>query len=107
VSLVSAGITVLSQLNGIISVTLPFWLEVVGWISPMKPQARITIFNEMTGLTFNCTQAEINSGACIAATGEQLLITFGLQDVDVNKMVGILIALVILCVFLLLFYYQL
>lgn len=31
VSLVSAGITLLSQLNGIISVTLPTWLSVIGW----------------------------------------------------------------------------
>jgi hypothetical protein len=96
VSLVSAGITILAQLNGIISVTLPYWLEVVGWYvspfisltfeltssfdraSPMKSQARIEIINEMNGLVFECTAAQISSGACIAATGDQLLNTFSI-----------------------------
>ena len=66
VSLVSVGITILSQLNGIISVTLPTWLEYLGWASPLKLQARIQIINEFTGLVFDCSQDQIASGACIA-----------------------------------------
>lgn len=34
VAVTSAMITILAQLNGVISVTLPFWLEVVGWWVP-------------------------------------------------------------------------
>lgn len=79
VSLTSAGITLLSQLNGIISVTLPYWLEIIGWISPMKPQCRIQIINEMRGLEFECTEDQVASGACIATTGEQLLATFSIS----------------------------
>lgn len=96
VSLVSAGLTILSQLNGIISTTLPYWLKVIGWISPMKPQSQIELINEMKDLIFNCTQAEIDSGACIAATGNQLLETFGISPTGVGKQVGILAALIVI-----------
>lgn len=33
VSLVSAGITLLAQLNGVISASLMEWLKVIGWVS--------------------------------------------------------------------------
>ncbi|KAG0658490.1 hypothetical protein C6P46_005733 [Rhodotorula mucilaginosa] len=62
-SLVSAALTLLAQLNGIVSVTLPYFLVVIGWISPMRPQAALTMINEMMGLKFQCTEAEIANGA--------------------------------------------
>lgn len=31
-SLVSAALTLLAQLNGIVSVTLPYFLVVIGWV---------------------------------------------------------------------------
>ena len=74
VSLVSVGITILSQLNGIISVTLPTWLEYLGWASPLKLQARIQIINEFTGLVFDCSDAQIASGACIARQSLPLIL---------------------------------
>ncbi|KAK4052819.1 ATP-binding cassette transporter snq2 [Microbotryomycetes sp. JL201] len=95
VSITSAILTLLSQLNGIISVTLPFWLKVIGWISPMKPQARICMINEFRGLEFDCSAQEIESGACIATTGEQVLRTFGLPLDGTDKLMGILMALVV------------
>ena len=95
VALVSVGITVLSQLNGITSVTLPTWLEYLGWISPMKLHAQVQTINEFTGLVLECSEAQLASGACTAGqyspyrfadfvaniisfaeTGEQLLETF-------------------------------
>ncbi|KAK4057385.1 ATP-binding cassette transporter snq2 [Microbotryomycetes sp. JL221] len=96
VSITSAILTLLSQLNGIISVTLPFWLEVIGWISPMKPQARICMINEFRGLEFDCSPEDQSSGACIAQTGEQVLQTFGLPLDGTAKLMGILMALVVL-----------
>ncbi|CDR35783.1 hypothetical protein NBRC10512_006151 [Rhodotorula toruloides] len=95
-SLVSAALTLLAQLNGIISVTMPYFLVVIGWISPMRPQAELQIINEMTGLRFNCSPSEIASGACIATTGEQVLDTFGLPHGGTGKYIGILAALVVL-----------
>ncbi|BGP02838.1 ATP-binding cassette transporter snq2 [Rhodotorula toruloides] len=95
-SLVSAALTLLAQLNGIISVTMPYFLVVIGWISPMRPQAELQIINEMTGLRFNCSSSEIASGACIATTGEQVLDTFGLPHGGTGKYIGILAALVVL-----------
>lgn len=44
----------------------------------MKAQSRIEIINEFVGLRFECTPEDISTGACIAATGEQLLATFSI-----------------------------
>lgn len=46
----------------------------------MKSQSYIGIINEMTGLVFECSAAQIESGVCIAATGDQLLETFGITN---------------------------
>ncbi|ORY74754.1 P-loop containing nucleoside triphosphate hydrolase protein [Leucosporidium creatinivorum] len=96
VAVTSSFITMVSQLNGIISVTLPFWLQVIGWVSPMKPQARLQLINEMKGLVFDCTDAEVQSGACIATTGEQLLSTFSIAPEGTEKYLGLLLMLVVL-----------
>jgi len=42
----------------------------------MKPQAWLIAINEFVGLDFNCDAASIQSGECIAATGEQMLDVF-------------------------------
>ncbi|GAA5939117.1 uncharacterized protein JCM15063_004431 [Sporobolomyces koalae] len=96
VSLVSAGITLLAQLNGVISANLMFWLKVIGWIAPMKPQAWLVAINEFSGLRFRCDQASIASGACIAVNGEQVLDVFDIPHHGSGKFLGILIALVVL-----------
>ncbi|BGP42824.1 ATP-binding cassette transporter snq2 [Rhodotorula kratochvilovae] len=96
VSLVSAGLTLLGQVNGIVSATVPHWLQIIAWISPMKPQAAVATINEFAGLVFACTPAEVASGACIAATGEQVLDTFSLPHKGTGKYMGILMALVVL-----------
>jgi hypothetical protein len=62
----------------------------------MKTQSRIELVNEMTGLSFECTTAEINSGECIAATGEQLLDTFGIPLGGIGTYIAILLSLVVL-----------
>ncbi|GAA5921109.1 hypothetical protein JCM3775_004094 [Rhodotorula graminis] len=95
VSLVSAGLTLLGQVNGIVSATVPYWLQIIAWISPMKPQAFAVTINEFAGLTFRCDEAQLASGACIAATGEQILDTFGLPYSGTGKYMGILMALVV------------
>ncbi|BGP19345.1 ATP-binding cassette transporter snq2 [Rhodosporidiobolus nylandii] len=85
VALVSAGLTLLAQLNGIISVTLDRWLKVIGWVSPMKPQAYNTGKEQLNksdppaGLRFDCSDADIVSGAC-----------------ETGKFMGILLALVVI-----------
>ncbi|GAA6063063.1 hypothetical protein JCM10212_003008 [Sporobolomyces blumeae] len=96
VSLVSAGITLLAQLNGVISATLMEWLKVIGWVAPMKPQAWLVAINEFVGLRFNCDAASIQSGACIATTGEQMLDVFDIPHSGSGKFLGILIALVVI-----------
>ncbi|SCV69195.1 BQ2448_2215 [Microbotryum intermedium] len=96
VSLVSASITMFAQLNGIISVTVPGWLQVIGWATVTKSQARVQIINEFKGLVFNCTAQDIASGACVVATGEQLLQTFGIAPSGTGKFLGIALALTLM-----------
>ncbi|GAA5832082.1 hypothetical protein JCM11251_002811 [Rhodosporidiobolus azoricus] len=98
VSLVSCGLTLLAQLNGIISVTLDGYLKVIGWVSPMKPQASVNMVNEFEGLVFRCTEEDIQSGACIYSTGEQVLDTFGLPfgRGGVAKYMGILVSVTVI-----------
>lgn len=96
VSLVSAGITLLAQLNGVISASLMEWLKVIGWIAPMKPQAWLVAINEFVGLRFHCDQASIESGACIATNGEQVLDVFSIPHSGSGKYLGILIALIVI-----------
>ncbi|GAA5886465.1 hypothetical protein JCM6882_001645 [Rhodosporidiobolus microsporus] len=98
VSLVSTGLTLLAQLNGIISVTLDGYLRVIGWVSPMKPQAGVTMVNEFSGLRFRCSEADISSGACIYSTGEEVLDTFGLPfgRGGAAKYMGILVSVTVL-----------
>lgn len=62
----------------------------------MKPQARLQLVNEFRGLVFDCTDAEVQNGACIATTGEQLLSTFSVSPEGTEKDLGLLIMLVVL-----------
>ncbi|KAH9905520.1 P-loop containing nucleoside triphosphate hydrolase protein [Fomitopsis serialis] len=102
VSLVSCALTVLAQTCGIISVTLPRWLAVISWGSALTYQARVAFINEFSGLVFNCTQEQLASGECLAATGEQLIETFGFKDRNTAKFTALL--LVILVIYRLLAY---
>ncbi|CEQ39426.1 SPOSA6832_00937 [Sporobolomyces salmonicolor] len=124
VSLVSAGLTLLAQLNGIISATLDEYLKIIGWSSSdlaheassrphhdqrddRQVKLRSTLLERrthvltcsppyFTGLRFNCTDADIASGACIATTGEQVLDVFQLPYGQTGKYMGILMSLVVI-----------
>ncbi|GAA5870410.1 hypothetical protein JCM8547_004025 [Rhodosporidiobolus lusitaniae] len=96
VSLVSAGLTLLAQLNGIISATLDHWLKVVGWASPLKPQAAVITINEMVGLVFECSEADVASGACAYSTGEQVLDVFSLPYSGTAKYMGIVVSVTVI-----------
>lgn len=51
----------------------------------MKPQTRVQIINEMRGLVFDCTDAEVSSGVCNFQTGEQLLDTFSIAPTGTGE----------------------
>lgn len=80
ISMVSVALTIMAQVSGIMSVSIPHWLQVIAWGAPIKYLSRIQIINEMRGLTFRCDAASIESGVCIAETGDQLLDTFRIND---------------------------
>jgi hypothetical protein len=64
----------------------------IAWIFPMKYGARIMLTNEMEGMIFHCTDADIASGACTASTGDQVLDLFGFHD-PTARLVGITVAI--------------
>jgi hypothetical protein len=91
VSLVSIFLTFASQCSSVFSASVATFLADIAWIFPVKYAARILLINEMRGKTFDCSQADIASGVCTAATGQQVLDLFGFHD-STGKLVGILIA---------------
>ncbi|KZT29972.1 P-loop containing nucleoside triphosphate hydrolase protein [Neolentinus lepideus HHB14362 ss-1] len=94
VSIVSSALTILSQTSGIVSATLPKWLQIIGWASALTYQARVAFINEFTGLQFHCTEDEISSGECLAVSGEQMIETFGFKDRNTAKFTGLLLVLI-------------
>ncbi|WVQ94560.1 hypothetical protein IAU59_001640 [Kwoniella sp. CBS 9459] len=95
VTSVSTLLSVIGQVSGVISLSVPNWLAAIAWGTCVKAATRIQIINESIGLQFNCSEAEISSGACVAQNGEQLLALFGWRDLSTAKFMGILIAVAV------------
>ncbi|KZV81463.1 P-loop containing nucleoside triphosphate hydrolase protein [Exidia glandulosa HHB12029] len=94
VSLVSCFLTVASQSSGVFSASIAKFLEDIAWIFPMKYGARVMLINEMTDMHFNCSAEEIQTGACSAVDGQQILDLYGYHD-STAKLMGIMIAVTI------------
>ncbi|KAG8951402.1 hypothetical protein FRC04_006173 [Tulasnella sp. 424] len=95
VSLVSTFITILVQLSGVVSVSLPQWLGTLAWSTTLKLSTRIVMVNEAVGLRLHCTDEEVMGGQCLVQTGEQLLELLGWKDWNVSKYCGILFAITV------------
>ncbi|KAG8923585.1 hypothetical protein FRC00_006062 [Tulasnella sp. 408] len=95
VSLVSTFITILVQLSGVVSVSLPKWLGILAWSTTLKYSTRIVMINEAVGLRLHCTDDEVMYGQCLVQTGEQLLELLGWKDWNVSKYCGILFAITV------------
>lgn len=80
VSLVSVFLSMSGQASSILSASLAKFLDDIAWIFPMKYAARIMLINEMRGLQFNCSPAEISDGVCTAVDGQQVIDLFGFQS---------------------------
>ncbi|KAF7367371.1 ABC transporter protein [Mycena sanguinolenta] len=92
VSLVSTTLSMVVQFSGILSLSVPFWLSVIAWGTPLKPTQRLQFINECEGLQFHCTQDDITSGVCTAQSGEQLLDLYSFNDRNTAKLVGVTIS---------------
>ncbi|KDN46584.1 hypothetical protein RSAG8_04237, partial [Rhizoctonia solani AG-8 WAC10335] len=96
VSLVSTFITVLVQLSGIISVSIPTWLSDIAYATTMKYAARVIAVNESVGLKLSCPTESIQSGECLVQNGQQLLDLLGFSnDLRTSRYLGILVALAV------------
>ncbi|CAE6514119.1 unnamed protein product [Rhizoctonia solani] len=96
VSLVSTFITVLVQLSGIISVSIPTWLSDIAYVTTMKYAARVIAVNESIGLKLNCPPETIQSGECLVQDGQQLLDLLGFSnDIRTGRYLGILVGLAV------------
>ncbi|WVF67064.1 hypothetical protein IAT40_001808 [Kwoniella sp. CBS 6097] len=95
VTSVSTLLSVIGQVSGVISLSVPTWLAAIAWGTCVKAATRIQIINESVGLKFTCSEEEISSGACVAQNGEQLLALFGWKDLNTARFMGILIGVAI------------
>ncbi|WWC68886.1 uncharacterized protein I206_102822 [Kwoniella pini CBS 10737] len=95
VTVVSTFLSMIGQVSGVISLSVPTWLAALAWGTCVKAATRIQIINESVGLVFNCTPDEISSGTCVAQSGEQLLALFGWKDLNTGRFMGILIAVAV------------
>ncbi|WVR04136.1 hypothetical protein IAU60_001135 [Kwoniella sp. DSM 27419] len=93
VTSVSTLLSMIGQVSGVISLSVPTWLGAIAWGTCVKAATRVQIINEAVGLKFTCTDAEIQSGACVAQNGEQLLALFGWRDLNTAKFMGLMIGI--------------
>jgi hypothetical protein len=92
VSLVSTFLTFAGFASGVFSASIAKFLSDIAYAFPMKYAAHIMLQNEMTGLSFDCSQASIQSGECTAANGQQVLDLFGYSG-STAKLTGIMVAI--------------
>ncbi|WVW79872.1 hypothetical protein I302_101842 [Kwoniella bestiolae CBS 10118] len=95
VTVVSTILSMIGQVSGVISLSVPTWLAGLAWGTCVKAATRIQIINESVGLVFECTPDEISSGACVAQSGEQLLALFGWRDLNTARYMGIMVAIAV------------
>ncbi|KAJ7151563.1 P-loop containing nucleoside triphosphate hydrolase protein [Mycena filopes] len=96
VSLVSTMLSMVTQFSGILSLSVPYWLQIIAWGTPLKPTQRMQFINECQGLQFHCTEAEVASGICTAQNGEQLLQLYSFDDRNTAKLAGIAVAVALI-----------
>ncbi|KAJ7071333.1 P-loop containing nucleoside triphosphate hydrolase protein [Mycena amicta] len=92
VSLVSTVLSMVTQFSGILSLSVPYWLQIIAWGTPLKATQRLQFINECTGLQFHCSESDIAQGICTAQSGEQLLQLYSFTDRNTSKLVGITVA---------------
>ncbi|KAJ7456457.1 P-loop containing nucleoside triphosphate hydrolase protein [Mycena latifolia] len=95
VSLVSTTLSMVVQFSGILSLSVPYWLQIIAWGTPLKPTQRMQFINECQGLRFHCSEADVSAGICTAQTGEQLLQLYSFDDHNTAKFAGIAVAVAI------------
>lgn len=92
VTILSTVLSLLAQISGVVSLNVPRWLAGIAWGTPFKAAVKIQVINECVGLVFRCTREDIESGRCVAQSGEQVLALFGWRDLNTAKFTGILVA---------------
>ncbi|KAJ7171842.1 P-loop containing nucleoside triphosphate hydrolase protein [Mycena crocata] len=100
VSLVSTTLSMVVQFSGILSLSVPYWLQIIAWGTPLKPTQRAQFINECEGLQFYCSEADIAVGICTAQNGEQLLQLYSFDDRNTAKLVGVAVSVAIVWRFL-------
>ncbi|KAJ7293859.1 P-loop containing nucleoside triphosphate hydrolase protein [Mycena rebaudengoi] len=95
VSLISSALSMIIQASGILSLSVPYWLRILAWGTPLKATQRLQFINECEGLQFHCSPADISAGICTALDGEQLLQLYSFDDRNTAKFLGITVALAV------------
>ncbi|KAI9009287.1 P-loop containing nucleoside triphosphate hydrolase protein [Hyaloraphidium curvatum] len=94
----SAINSVFIMMSGIGAQSIPAFLYYINYISPLRWGIPVLTNLEFTGATFSCAptpdQAYPN-GTCIISTGEQVLNTLDLADVNLGVNLGVLVAITV------------
>ncbi|KAK7064707.1 pleiotropic drug resistance protein, ABC superfamily [Favolaschia claudopus] len=96
VSLVSTTLSMVTQFSGILSLSVPFWLSIIAWGTPLKATQRMQFINECRGLQFHCSEADVAAGTCTAQSGEQLLQLYSFNDRNTAKLVGVAVSVAVI-----------
>ncbi|KAI8353411.1 P-loop containing nucleoside triphosphate hydrolase protein [Mortierella sp. GBAus27b] len=76
----SAVISMFSLMTGFLSLSMPQWLEYVNYISVFKYGSVIAAKNEFEGRVFDCSEDQIQMGACPFPTGQAVLDLFEFDE---------------------------
>lgn len=69
-----------SLMTGFLSLSMPQWLEYVNYISVFKYGSVIAAKNEFEGRVFDCSEDQIQMGACPFPTGQAVLDLFEFDE---------------------------
>jgi ABC-type multidrug transport system ATPase subunit len=103
VNIMSIFIGVTNQFAGFVSLSIPFWLNYVGYISPVKWGSVVLTNVVFHGETFTCSkEEEIYPGRCPLSTGSEVLELYHMNYTEENTrdfyllMVGLLTGILFL-----------
>ncbi|KAF9428498.1 hypothetical protein BGZ94_002168 [Podila epigama] len=92
ITIMSAIISIFSFMTGFMSLNIPQFLKVINYVSVLKYGSLIMTRNEFEDKVFDCTEYQVQSGACPLPTGEAVLKLLQFDGVDWNLYMGLFIA---------------
>lgn len=94
----SAVNTLFLIMSGVGAQSIPEFLYYINYISPLRWGIAVLTNLEFKGLKFTCSPTPDQSlpdGTCLVSTGEQVLATLGLEEVNIGLYLGVLVGITV------------